>query len=61
MKSPQDYSIVKEISNLLADNNAMRSVKQKNQLKLKSFSIEINLKKTLEIINEVSDALFLKN
>jgi len=53
MNTPQDYSVVQKIDELLADKEMLRKAKNNNKLKSKQFSIEKNLSETLKVINEV--------
>jgi UDP-glucose:(heptosyl)LPS alpha-1,3-glucosyltransferase len=52
MNSPQDFSVVSSINNLLKNDNKLIEVKLKNRVKAEQFTIESNLDKTMKIINE---------
>jgi len=52
MQTPQDYSIVKKIDELLKDNKKLEAVKKQNLGIVQNFTIEKNAKETMKIINE---------
>jgi UDP-glucose:(heptosyl)LPS alpha-1,3-glucosyltransferase len=53
MNDPDDLQVVSRIENLLQDKNKLENIQKQNREKSKLFSIENNLKETLEVINEV--------
>jgi len=53
MDNPQDFSIVKKIDKLLADQVSLKKVQKSNKLLSEQFSIEKNLSETLKVVNEV--------
>lgn len=53
METPNDYSIVNKIDDLLSDRVKLQKVKERNLVIVKEFSIEKNVKETLRIIHEV--------
>jgi UDP-glucose:(heptosyl)LPS alpha-1,3-glucosyltransferase len=52
MDSPKDNKVVKSIDNLLSNETNLKEEQIKNREKSKLFSIEENLNKTLEVIND---------
>jgi len=54
MKTPTDFGILEFISYLLSSPEELCKIKEKNYNSVKNFSIENNLNKTLEVINEYS-------
>lgn len=52
LKTPQDYSIVSKIDELLLNPKKLKSVKDDNFKTVQNFTIEKNAKETMEIINE---------
>ena len=55
MNNSKDLSVVDQINELLIDNNKLEKIKEKNKKISNKFSIEVNLKKTLEIIDSVNN------
>ena len=55
MNSSKDYSVVDKIDGLLEDNKKLEKIKKRNREILNKFSIEINLKKTLKVVNSVNN------
>ena len=53
MDSPNDSQVISKINDLLQDQVKLENIKKQNRMKSKRLSIEINLEKTLEVINEV--------
>lgn len=53
MLTPNDYSIVEKIDDLLANNDKIEKIKKENLKIVQNFSIERNVQETLEVINEV--------
>ena len=53
MNKPNDTKVISLIDNLLADKKALSKVKIFNRNKSKLFSINKNLDKTLELINQI--------
>lgn len=53
MNTPTDYSIVEKIDYLLKNSNKIDGIKKENLEIVQNFSIEKNVQKTLEVINEV--------
>lgn len=53
MSNPNDTKVISLIDNLLADKKALNKVKNFNRNKSKLFSINKNLDKTLELINQI--------
>jgi len=52
MQTPQDFSIVKTIDNLLENAQKLKEIKQRNYEIVQNFTIEKNAIATLEVINE---------
>jgi len=53
MNNPSDFSIISAIEELFNNPSKLENIKKENRAKSEKFSIENNLKKTLEVINEV--------
>jgi UDP-glucose:(heptosyl)LPS alpha-1,3-glucosyltransferase len=53
MDNPNDFSVITRINHLLENPSKLDDIKKENRLKVKNFSIENNLQKTLKVINEV--------
>lgn len=53
MDSPTDYSIVEKIDNLMIKDKKIEKIKERNLEIVQDFTIEKNVQKTLEVINEV--------
>ncbi len=53
MDNPNDFSVITRINHLLENPSKLDDIKKANRLKVKKFSIENNLQKTLKVINEV--------
>ena len=53
MQTPQDYSIVEKIDDLLENADKIEAIKKENLEIVQNFSIEKNVQETLEVINEV--------
>ena len=53
MNNPSDFSIISAIEELFNNPSKLKNIKKENRAKSEKFSIENNLKKTLEVINEV--------
>lgn len=53
MNSSIDYTIVNKIDNLFSNETEMKKVKEENLKIVQNFSIERNVKETLDIINEI--------
>ena len=54
MKSPLDTEIISSIDSLLNNRPLLESTKLNNRKKSKLFSIENNLDKTLEVIDQIN-------
>jgi len=52
LETPQDYTIVNKIDELLKNPKKLQAVKKQNLEIVQNFTIEKNAKKTMEIINE---------
>ena len=52
MQSPDDFSVIQKINNLLENNDKLVMIQEQNRFKSIKFSIEINLFKTLQVIDE---------
>jgi len=52
MKTPQDYSIVNKINELLENPEKLEKVKEENFKIVQNFTIEKNAKETMDVINE---------
>ena len=52
MQSPDDISVIQKINNLLENNDKLVMIQEQNRFKSIKFSIEINLFKTLQVIDE---------
>jgi UDP-glucose:(heptosyl)LPS alpha-1,3-glucosyltransferase len=52
LQTPQDYSIVKIIDELLENPKKLEEIKEENYKIVQNFTIEKNAKETMEIINE---------
>ncbi len=52
MQSPQDFSIVKTIDELLENAQKLEAIKQRNYEIVQNFTIEKNAQETMEVINE---------
>ncbi|MCD8476745.1 MAG: glycosyltransferase, partial [Sulfurospirillum sp.] len=52
MQSPQDFSIVKTIDELLENAQKIEAIKQRNYEIVQNFTIEKNAQETMEVINE---------
>ena len=52
LETPQDYSIIKKIDELLENHEKLKRVKDENYKIVQNFTIEKNAKKTMDIINE---------
>ncbi len=50
MKSPHDTSIIETLNILLVDKKRLQKEQEKNHLLAQQFSIENNVKQTLEVI-----------
>ena len=55
MQRPDDFSVVEKIDKLLKNPKQMKLIQENNREISSKFSIEANLERTLEIINEVID------
>jgi UDP-glucose:(heptosyl)LPS alpha-1,3-glucosyltransferase len=53
MDNPNDQKVTTSIDNLISNIRTLNEVKINNKKKSKQFSIEKNLKKTLEVINQI--------
>lgn len=53
METPTDYEIVKKIDELIQNDELLKQVKAENLEIVQDFSIEKNVQKTLDVINEV--------
>ena len=53
MNSPDDFSVADKIDWLLSNTKELKEIQGANRIESKKFSIEENLKQTLNIINEV--------
>jgi UDP-glucose:(heptosyl)LPS alpha-1,3-glucosyltransferase len=53
MQSPDDYSVVKKINNIVNNHDLLSSIKLENFEKSKKFSVKRNVNETLRVINEV--------
>ncbi len=53
MNSSIDYAIVNKIDNLLSNETEMNKIKEENLKIVQNFSIEKNVKETLDMINEI--------
>ena len=53
MNKPNDFSVVSSINDLLNNKTRLQKLKKENRVKSKQFSIENNLTKTMQVINEV--------
>ncbi len=53
MNNPSDFSIISAIEELFNNPSKLENIKKENRAKSEKFSIKNNLKKTLEVINEV--------
>jgi UDP-glucose:(heptosyl)LPS alpha-1,3-glucosyltransferase len=54
MKQPDDFSVISKIKYLLNHHSKLKSIKEDNRLRSKQFSIEKNLKETLDLIDVVT-------
>jgi len=52
MQTPQDFSIVPKIEELLNDSKKLEAIKEENYKIVQNFTIEKNAKQTLDIINK---------
>jgi len=50
MSDSQDFSVVKKIDRLLANTNDLNDIKDNNKSKVDHFSIELNMKNTMNVI-----------
>ena len=53
MSHPKDKRVISLIDNLLGDKNSLLIEKEKNKKISKDFSIERNLKETLEVLKDI--------
>ena len=53
MTSSKDFSVAKKIDNLLEDAKELSDIKRENKLIASKLSIELNMQKTIEVINKV--------
>ena len=53
MDNSQDFSVVRKIDQLLKDTQDLENLKQENLSKARQLSIQLNMQKTIEVINEI--------
>lgn len=53
MTSSKDFSVAKKIDNLLEDAKELSGIKRENKLIASKLSIELNMQKTIKVINKV--------
>ena len=53
MDNSQDFSVVKKIDQLFKDTQDLENLKQENLSKARQLSIQLNMQKTIEVINEI--------
>jgi UDP-glucose:(heptosyl)LPS alpha-1,3-glucosyltransferase len=53
MASSKDFSVAKKIDDLLEDAKELSDIKRENKLIASKLSIELNMQKTIEVINKV--------
>ncbi len=55
MQSPSDYSVVDKINKLISDPIKIKSIQEENLSMSRNFSIDNNLKQTIDLIDEVTN------
>jgi UDP-glucose:(heptosyl)LPS alpha-1,3-glucosyltransferase len=55
MQSPSDYSVVDKINKLISDPIKIKSIQEENFSMSRNFSIDNNLKQTIDLIDEVTN------
>jgi UDP-glucose:(heptosyl)LPS alpha-1,3-glucosyltransferase len=58
MNSPEDFSVVDKISDLLANPEELNKFKRQNRQRSRCFSIDRNLEATLEVIGQTMGVEF---
>lgn len=53
MENSKDYSIASKIDEILENDDKLKNIKARNLQIVKDFTIEKNVEKTLEVINEI--------
>jgi UDP-glucose:(heptosyl)LPS alpha-1,3-glucosyltransferase len=59
MNKPDDFSIINKITHLLDNKSKLKSIKKDNRTLSKQFSIERNLKETLDVVDKLTNHIHL--